>query len=339
MIELRNDELVVSFPEVDRDAVLHVGFQRTLRIPDDGEAYPLPPGLGRFPLRHVDDFATRVPEEWHRHGGVLLPMYQAEAMWLHFSSPREYPFAVKVATGKISAVTGEEWREGLHSDPQDYLSVPAQPWLDGYVVEKGFIRQFVAMPLGAGYTAEEQVTGRAEHGGLQLLVYPLRREAWERVKREREARSRRYSIALEEPGRMLYCLEAASPAMGLAPGGRMRQEIYEDSFRLADWDTAHGGRCFVHLANSLVWRAITGEAPPTVPPTAEEYTRAGLPWFEWYSEQPAVQGSGVLKGLKSVAQTGAGKGDVPLPENTSVQAQHVVPLGPGSRRLVREGRF
>jgi len=27
-----------------------VSFQRTLRIPDDGGVYPLPPGLGRFPL-------------------------------------------------------------------------------------------------------------------------------------------------------------------------------------------------------------------------------------------------------------------------------------------------
>ncbi len=28
------------------------------------------------------------------------------------------------------------------------------------------IRQFVAMPLGEGYTAEEQLTGEAQHGGL-----------------------------------------------------------------------------------------------------------------------------------------------------------------------------
>lgn len=27
-----------------------VSFHRTLRIPDDGRTYPLPPGLGMFPL-------------------------------------------------------------------------------------------------------------------------------------------------------------------------------------------------------------------------------------------------------------------------------------------------
>ena len=39
--------------------------------------------------------------------------------------------------------------------------------LDGYCVGKGISRQFVAMPLGEGYTAKEQLSGAAEHGGLQ----------------------------------------------------------------------------------------------------------------------------------------------------------------------------
>jgi hypothetical protein len=30
------------------------------------------------------------------------------------------------------------------------------------------------MPLGQGYTVEEQVTGKAEHGGLQFDIFPLR---------------------------------------------------------------------------------------------------------------------------------------------------------------------
>ena len=49
MIELKNDSLVFTFPEVHPDAALTMQFQRTLRIPDDEEVYPLPPGLGTFP--------------------------------------------------------------------------------------------------------------------------------------------------------------------------------------------------------------------------------------------------------------------------------------------------
>ena len=59
-------------------------------------------------------------------------------------------------------------------------SSPEQPWLDGFCVDKGVIRQFVAMPLGGGYTAEEQVTGKTEYGGLQILVHPMRRDVFER---------------------------------------------------------------------------------------------------------------------------------------------------------------
>jgi hypothetical protein len=32
--------------------------------------------------------------------------------------------------------------------------------------------QFVAMPLGQGYTIEEQLTGQTKHGGIQIDVFP-----------------------------------------------------------------------------------------------------------------------------------------------------------------------
>lgn len=63
MIELISNDLDFTFPEVHQDAQLRITFQRTLRLPDDGHTYPLPPGLGSFPLRHVDDFAATVPRE------------------------------------------------------------------------------------------------------------------------------------------------------------------------------------------------------------------------------------------------------------------------------------
>ena len=100
--------------------------------------------------------------------------------WYGYGGGFSYPIAVKIATGKINAVTGEEWEDGLHRDPQDYVVLPEQPWLDGYCVEKGVIRQFVAMPLGSGYSAEEQITGAAEHGGVQIIAYPMKVEAYER---------------------------------------------------------------------------------------------------------------------------------------------------------------
>ena len=48
MIELKQDALVFSFPEIHKDAVLRVKFQRTLRIPDDDREYSLPPDSAAF---------------------------------------------------------------------------------------------------------------------------------------------------------------------------------------------------------------------------------------------------------------------------------------------------
>jgi len=93
-----------------------------------------------------------LPEGWIKHGGVFIPMYQAEALWINFSG--DYPCAVKIVAGKINAVSGDRWSNDLSNDPQDYVVIPEQPWLDGFNVSEDYIRQFVAMPLGKGFTAE-----------------------------------------------------------------------------------------------------------------------------------------------------------------------------------------
>ena len=121
----------------------------------------------------------------------------------------------------------------------------------------------------------------------------------------------------------------------------MSQEIYEDTHEFSDWDLERHSRCFVHLANSLTWRAITGQDPPTVPFTSAEYTRAGLPWFEYYADgEMALPAGGILKTIRSVMQIAKAKGDVPLPENQSVSPDNVVKLRAGLRpNEVREGAF
>ena len=86
MITLENDRLTFRFPAVHKHAICSIDLQRTLRIPDDGANYPLPPGLGRFPLRHLDDYAGRLPPESLKRGGVIMPMHQSEALWIRFGT-------------------------------------------------------------------------------------------------------------------------------------------------------------------------------------------------------------------------------------------------------------
>ena len=40
--------------------------------------------------------------------------------------------------------------------------------------------------------------------------------------------------------------------MGLAPGGLMRQQIYEDEYGLDAWEPSARSRCFVHIINSVL---------------------------------------------------------------------------------------
>ncbi len=186
MLTLEQDTLVFRFPDTHEQAETSIELQITLRIPDDTKEYPLPPGLGRFPLRHTEDFGARVPKEWAVRGGIMLPMFRTEAMWLNFrKDTNRYPCAVKVAAGKINAISGKPWKPELDADDIDYLVIPHQPWLDGFAVGEGQIRQFIAMPLGGGYTAEEQITGRAEWGGLQIIVYPMKGERWREMEQAR----------------------------------------------------------------------------------------------------------------------------------------------------------
>ena len=329
MVELNGDELVFRFPDVHTAAVCRIGFQRTLRIPDDNRDYPLPPGLGLFPLRRVDDHPDRAPDGWGRHGGVFRPMYQAEALWIHFDT--SYPMAVRVAAGKVDAVTGEGWTDELSARPQNYLAVPDQPWLDGFCVAKGLIRQFVAMPLGRGFTAEEQLTGEAQHGGLQIVAYPMQAARYEAWIRER---SERFAVCGAMP------CDAGPAEMGLAPGGLMRQEIYRDEHGLDAWDTSARSRCFVHILNSVQFLQVSGAAPPAKPPTARDYTEAGLPWFEHYGgDLTALDGARKLAGLDSVAAMTLKKGEGVLADNDPVQPAPATVVGePGAVR-VREGEF
>jgi len=334
MVELRGDTLMFSFPEVHEQARGSLSFQRTLRIPDDNREHSLPPGLGDFPLHHVDD-VDRLPSQWREHGGVFMPMYQAEALWILFKGGRNaYPMAVKVAAGKVDALSGEPFRNALTERPQDYLVSPAQPWLDGFCVRKGLIRQFVAMPLGQGYTAEEQLTGAAEHGGLQIVVYPMKATVYEELRKLRPTvHDRKIRLFIRPP--------QAPAEMGLAPGGMMRQEVYEDKHGFDAWEHDVRSRCFVHLLNSAQYRAVTGSAPPHEPPTAADYTRAGLPWFEYYdADRSALEGAQRLAHLDSmgVRRVKEGKTSLDGGASTEPKPEQIRRLGP-TRRAVREGAF
>jgi hypothetical protein len=286
-VKIVRDQLVLGPVTVD--------FQRTLRIPETG-LHPLPPGLGQFPLRRVADYADTAPAEWLSRGGVMLPIYQREAMWLSFYASE--PAALQVGVGKVCAVSGLPWIERLVGDPQNYVALPRQPWLDGINAGDGFIRQFVAVPLGSGATVEGQVTGEETHGGVQLRSVGLTEQALAEWRAAQALRTVRCASEMVDGGPLPAPMGAS---MGLGAGGRMRQEVYADDRPLAHYDQSGALRVFVHLCSAAQWTAITGEVPPPTPVDRDAYVDAGLPWFDFYdADAHDLAASEILEKVQTV---------------------------------------
>ncbi|CAL9647192.1 hypothetical protein [Streptomyces sp. enrichment culture] len=371
-----------------------VRFIRTLRLPETG-THPLPPGLSEFPVRRVADYADRVPEAMRARGGVMLPVYLREAMWLNFAGTAE-PAALQVGVGKVCAVSGRPWSDGLSQDPQNYVVLPRQPWLDGINSGTGTVRQFVAVPLGLGATVEGQVTGEEVWGGVQLRAFPLNEKelaTWRAAERRREqarfAAPPAYGAPMPggpmaAPGGFGAPVPVAAPpstggfgapmpmaappapgsappapgsapaapgsapaagaapaspsrapaAMGLGVGGSMRQEVYEDDRPLTAWSRQPAGRVFVHLVTPPEWHRITGEAAPPSPVDRAAYTRAGLPWFDYYDQDAEdLRAPDTLQAVKPV---GDWLGDDHEPWQPPAPGQ-VRPLGDAPGKPVEDG--
>jgi len=262
-----------------------ISFHRTLRIPTAEKPFPLPPGLGRFPIYKVSDYAQGLPEPWQRSGGAFIPMYQREALWIGFNAARWKPNAVLVAVGGINAVSGEPVGAPLRADPQNYLVAPPQPWLDGINSEQGVIRQFVAWPLGSGRTVEAAVSGEEKHGGIQITVFEPK------PRRFPDRPPEKPPTPLDEEG-VLRPMHAAPQPMGLGAGGRMTQKIYRDPYGVDTWDQGNFGQVTLYIVNSLWFRQITGSPPPPTPVDTKLYSAHGLPWFELYDEaMPGIEAS------------------------------------------------
>jgi hypothetical protein len=338
-----------------------ITLHRTIRLPEDGNSHSLPPSVGAFPMKRIEDYRDKVPAAWRDHGGVFIPMYEREAMWLGFAGPTS---AVKVATGKVNAVSGGTWNEELQpptgvdgKDPeQDYMVAPhPQPWLDGFNVGGGQIRQFVAMQMGKGYTVEGQVTGKEEVGGIQVLVVPSKPGA---IK----------TPAINYRGAPVACaamtgsfggLESFScssdylvgstrsatksltkgASMGLAQGGRMEQKVYSDPHGIDVWDQGNSERVFIHIVDATLWETITGETCPPCPIPASQYKGA---YFTYDNGNKVVNGSGTLGNVKPVSQKDKEHGfegqqdDSPLNEKKTNPIVHV---GTTPKNVIKDGKW
>jgi tetratricopeptide (TPR) repeat protein len=374
-----------------------ISFHRTLRVPEDGRNYPLPAGFGRLPVLRVEDYAERVPQQWLEQGGFIIPLYQREALFLEFAGVKWRPTIAKVSVGRVNAISAKQHDLKIRPHRQDYVVIPDQRWLDGINSGNGSVSQFVAMPLGKGYTIEAQVTDEEKYGGFQLAVFDPRRGRFteldpEQVKLAANAladRSRRaaqdevlrilpdlgvravralqkmhYRDAARDLGiseietleivktiRLLmgkhgldgFIPEAnltdtrhlktlfsqdlgggglrASPCaqfspsddegdeMGIAAGGRIKQQVLADGYGSDSWDELVFRDVVIYIVNSEAYQRVTGRSTPPSPITADQYARHKIPWYSDYDEQArSVSPVAVLKRILSIAKIDKNRG-------------------------------
>lgn len=285
-----------------------ITFKRTLRIPDDGTAHKTPPNFGAFPIYRVDDHAKSLPAEWQRDNGVFIPMYQREALYIRFENSTPWqPYAVKVAIGGINAVSGEPQSNRLRGEPQDYLVCPPQLWLDGIYTERGMVRQFLAMPLGLGYTVEGSISGSEKVGGLQITVFAPKPGIFPAEAPETKPALRPTSFGRAPQGE--------TTEMGLAAGGGIKQKVLPDPHGLETWDQNSFAQVNVHVLNSAQFHQLTGLEPPPTIINEQTYAEQRFPWFPLYGEtlQGDVTPSDQLAEVKTVAETDAEKDEKSSP--------------------------
>jgi hypothetical protein len=202
----------------------------------------------------------------------------------------------------VNAISGGEWNLGLHNDPQDYVVVPDQPWLDGIKAGEGTIRQFVAVPLGSGYSVEAQVTGKESDGAMRIAVFEPRSGRFP----DHPPQDDRYVVHEEQ---MSMAMKMDGGGMGIGAGGSMKQKVYKDGYGLDTWQQTEPQVVVIYIINSEQFRVITGLTPPTTPVDAATYTSYGFPWFGLYDEQKSdLPASGTMKKVKSAGTLDKEKG-------------------------------
>lgn len=141
-----------------------IKLHKTVRVPNDGQTYPLPPDLGCFEIEQTSDDHFKIT------------MAQNEAMWIEFTKGKVRA-AVQVFAGARNAITGELIGPLQGGVRQNYCPVPKQPWLDGFLTPGDGVSQFVATAAYDEKAVEVQL-GHNDHqmhvdGGVEIVLHPL----------------------------------------------------------------------------------------------------------------------------------------------------------------------
>jgi hypothetical protein len=318
---------------------LTITFHRTVRVPvGAAKASALPPNLGSAKLFKVAEHRAKLPASWEA-GGYFLPLWDVEAMWMSFSTPR--PIALLVGAGGINAITGKpltptlELVDGTHN----YLVCPTQPWLDGWKGGNDDVFQFVATPYkkGAGISVGEQILGeQSKTGGLGFALYtskapihpaPSPQQGWSGGAAAASSEDIEWSSGLSgklsmDGGEGLLrgsfasfnSLASAMPSsrslhqsfdeMGVGKGGLITQRVYADPHGIDKWNEMPAATTAVYLVDAVAAKELLGITVPA-PVSAKAYGN-GTYYHLNDGHYKTTDGAAAFGGLKSVPEENVG---------------------------------
>jgi hypothetical protein len=201
-----------------------------------------------------------------------MPMLEGEGTWLQFSD--NYPCAIKIGVGRINALNGKRWTDGLDSSECDYITAPPQPALDGFRTQDDVVCQFAVRRTGAD--PQEEQTHAVGIGTFRIIVYPMKKERYERLQT---------GDAWTNGDTLRSCNMVPSrsepKSLSLAAGGRLWERLYSDPFGIDAWDQAAATRCLVSLVEVRSLNDASGFAVGHLPPPINpaDYQEPDAPWF------------------------------------------------------------
>lgn len=198
MVDVKNNNLVFAFPDVNPVAELCIHFRR-----DDGSEEPVPI-VGQ---PHDDGFMLQGQGTLVMH---LRPKIAFEEFWYGTGAKKiRFPFAVLLTVGGRNALTGEE-SNLLTRSPQNYFASPPQGGIDGYFVAGK------VLPFRGGNVLPRERTR------LAITVFPVKKETWDHWMFQKSLSGWSHPVI---------------SGLTLSYGGERKCEpIYEDLCSFGDWD-------------------------------------------------------------------------------------------------------
>ena len=261
-------------------------FYKTVRVRDNNEISNLPPNLGEFDVYKVADYEN-CPKNWDKEA-YFIAMQDKEAMWMGFQCLE--PISILIGTSDINALSGKKFENKLEKG--NYMTVPPQPWLDGWKGDDGSVYQFVATKTGENKTVGEQILKTTDHS-LIISVF--------KAKNPKDLKFKNPSTKWgdSEAGNLEYaasncCRSLCCSDMGLGKGGKIKQKVYEDPYGVEAWQEKLEKSLKVYLINALEFSCITGMELPV---SAENYNGT---WYGLDDDNiKDLPGSEIFKNLKS----------------------------------------